>query len=876
MGNAIKANSGLTPEQSDYFKDSMARSNKNGRLIVFYHGSNYSFNEFSTPLIWFSVSRSYASEYGRNLYKCYLDCHNWLDCGDTSKKLLSEEDSDIDLNFDDVLILGDDVDDLKPGAFDYLKEPPKHIPSVYLRNLAKRAGISDSELQELVESTVEQYSSRYDPQGLDLRIDALTRSEEFKHALEKRGFDSILAVESGHACVAVFSSKQAKLVDNLKPTSSARIDEGVSFPSIGEDIETHDELNPALFDGDVLKADVADALHNIVDEFVSGLKDDGVSISVKDIVLVGSNVSYNYTNESDLDVHVIVDESSIDCDENVMALLYGAYRSLFNKDYDIKVKGVPVEIYVEIGSTKANSNGIYSLSKGWVRNPVKGEMPEIDLKAFEEEFDKWEGRYKAVLGNPKTVSSQDAESLINDVYGLRKEGMASEDGEYSIGNLVFKEFRNRGYLDNLKELRNELKSKELSLEGLNGNAFNEKAAKFKEEAPMGNQIVTETKGKLEKGQALYKEIDGTHDGEVVSMDSNGEIVAKEGNPEEEEEMDESFEPISSFKTWAFSDKSKDGYKVVKTFKDEDGRLYVILNVGKSGVRPYAIGLGYNPDDGVWGQGVYDFPTADDAEEWLKYHYAVRPFKRKANEGIDDEIKGYLAWCKEKGLRPQEYSSLERYSKEVKPEKKECKEPKADKNLREGVSDSPYKDIIAEHFDYTVNFDFLDIVSNIIDRIDDIDEFKDEDEIYDAVYSALDDELIYDDDQWTVMRFYQTARDASLDEALDSLVADCVAIVEKIVEKGTDDSDEEENESLCKSSEGVEKHRYQIEYWPDEESREEGFGEIYLYYFDSLEDARKKAQSIVNDGYASSAEVQDFYGNVLWGYDGHSTWTESKH
>ena len=55
------------------------------------------------------------------------------------------------------------------------------------------------------------------------------------------------------------------------------------------------------------------------------------------------------------------------------------------------------------------------------------------------------------------------DNLIEDIYNLRKEGM-EEDGEYSIKNLIFKEFRNLGYLDNLKELRKKEISKELSLE----------------------------------------------------------------------------------------------------------------------------------------------------------------------------------------------------------------------------------------------------------------------------------------------------------------------------------------------------------------------------------------------------------------------------
>ena len=57
------------------------------------------------------------------------------------------------------------------------------------------------------------------------------------------------------------------------------------------------------------------------------------------------------------------------------------------------------------------------------------------------------------------------DNLIEDIYDLRKQGMA-RNGEMDILNLIFKEFRNLGYLDNLKELRKEEISKELSLEQL--------------------------------------------------------------------------------------------------------------------------------------------------------------------------------------------------------------------------------------------------------------------------------------------------------------------------------------------------------------------------------------------------------------------------
>lgn len=60
---------------------------------------------------------------------------------------------------------------------------------------------------------------------------------------------------------------------------------------------------------------------------------------------------------------------------------------------------------------------------------------------------------------------QEIDNLVDELYKLRQESII-KDGEFGIGNLVFKEFRNLGYLDNLKQLKVELQSKEMSLENL--------------------------------------------------------------------------------------------------------------------------------------------------------------------------------------------------------------------------------------------------------------------------------------------------------------------------------------------------------------------------------------------------------------------------
>lgn len=109
------------------------------------------------------------------------------------------------------------------------------------------------------------------------------------------------------------------------------------------------------------------------------------------------------------------------------------------------------------------SNGVYSLKKGWLKHPERKDIPNVDMDAFDRLFAGWKARYDGLTG--KVDSSDDVTEFIEDLYDLRRKSIAKE-GEYGLGNLVFKEFRGRGYLDRLRELRNELKSRELSLEGM--------------------------------------------------------------------------------------------------------------------------------------------------------------------------------------------------------------------------------------------------------------------------------------------------------------------------------------------------------------------------------------------------------------------------
>ena len=142
--------------------------------------------------------------------------------------------------------------------------------------------------------------------------------------------------------------------------------------TVFEKFEKHEELNPKIFDTNKkMLPEVREKLMQIADKFVETLVEDEIAFNLLDVKLVGSNCSYNYTEYSDLDVHLVADTASLHCPDNLYPLLYSAYRSIFNQKYDFSINGIPVEIFVETSdtmqmdearkATSLRSNGIYSI-----------------------------------------------------------------------------------------------------------------------------------------------------------------------------------------------------------------------------------------------------------------------------------------------------------------------------------------------------------------------------------------------------------------------------------------------------------------------------------------------------------------------------------
>ena len=238
--------------------------------------------------------------------------------------------------------------------------------------------------------------------------------------------------------------------------------------NLEEAIEKHNTLNQKLFDGEELKQEVKDKVEEITNEMIRLLTEENIKLEVRDVILTGSNVSYNYTKDSDIDVHILAKTSDLNDPDKLYPAIYNAYRRIFANKYDISFYGIPVEVYIEVEGNETASTGAHSVMfDKWIRKPEAIAIPDIDQAEIDKAAKPWKDEAEEIL---KSDSVEKIDDYINRIYEMRQKGLYNTEGvEFSTENLVFKEVRNAGLLDSLKKYRDELTAKELSLESLHEN-----------------------------------------------------------------------------------------------------------------------------------------------------------------------------------------------------------------------------------------------------------------------------------------------------------------------------------------------------------------------------------------------------------------------
>jgi hypothetical protein len=184
-------------------------------------------------------------------------------------------------------------------------------------------------------------------------------------------------------------------------------------------------------------------------------------LDVKDITISGSNAAYNYTPNSDIDLHLVVDLPEADRSE-VYRELFDAKKFQYNEQHNITIGGYDVELYAQDVNQLHLASGLYSLLKGeWLRKP-EYRQPAVDPKDVQVKSDYYIYAIKQMMEEIQGAGPEEAKDIMERASVLKKkisrsrdEQLAHKGGEFSVENLVFKRLRNEGWIGKLIDLKSQ-------------------------------------------------------------------------------------------------------------------------------------------------------------------------------------------------------------------------------------------------------------------------------------------------------------------------------------------------------------------------------------------------------------------------------------
>ena len=234
-----------------------------------------------------------------------------------------------------------------------------------------------------------------------------------------------------------------------------------------DSFELKKELNSDVWKDMTMKKDIREKLIEISNEFINDLHG---TFKVKDIILIGSLASYNWSKYSDFDLHIKIDFTEINDDIDLVEDYIKLISRKFNNDYNIAIYNYEVEVNIEsIEEVREHVNGIYSvLTDRWVMKPMVYER-EIDTKLVEEKAINLMEQIDDLITKSEDTNINlqdlisDTNKIWNKVRKSRKDGISSPDGELAIGNLVFKYLRRNGYIGKIIDIKRMTVEKKYSL-----------------------------------------------------------------------------------------------------------------------------------------------------------------------------------------------------------------------------------------------------------------------------------------------------------------------------------------------------------------------------------------------------------------------------
>lgn len=226
-------------------------------------------------------------------------------------------------------------------------------------------------------------------------------------------------------------------------------------------LQYHEELNPKIWKSeDKLKPEVRKALLKFAYTWADFAK---IPKSMIDhVIMTGGNANYNYTSKSDIDVHVMVDRSKLFSDPKFVEEYLQDKKSLWTLTHNVDVYGYPLEPYAQDKTLKYPKNqGIYCLTKDeWLQKPRKVDYDFKNDHLLKQKVSHYMHAIDHMINSKMGVDS--FENMKARFKNMRTASI-QKYGEFGRENLLFKELRNRGYIDKMNKYEISLKDKELSL-----------------------------------------------------------------------------------------------------------------------------------------------------------------------------------------------------------------------------------------------------------------------------------------------------------------------------------------------------------------------------------------------------------------------------
>ena len=239
------------------------------------------------------------------------------------------------------------------------------------------------------------------------------------------------------------------------------------------------EITPdeVIFDPNIVKSELCPLLWSenweLKDEIQKRLLDIGQRFSKfigvdqpEDILFTGSLCNFNYHENSDIDIHVLVDFSKYG-DPERMRDFYASKKFAFNEfRKGTTIKGFAIECYAQDLPCREphQPSGLYSLKENqWIIKPqrVDPKIDEVRIRKLLSIFINAINRLELIEDNQARL--EQAIQLKDNLILVRRKSVRAL-GEYSSGNICYKELRKQGYIDRLFDLIRQALDRKLSLE----------------------------------------------------------------------------------------------------------------------------------------------------------------------------------------------------------------------------------------------------------------------------------------------------------------------------------------------------------------------------------------------------------------------------